>query len=102
MFLLCSHSHCGTLLPCAPGKEQLMQPAWVGWVLAVGLISDPATAAESRSEQITTAPAPPEEPAPPDMRGTWAKHGRCDRLSERLTITAHAARYGRKPFRTVT
>jgi len=38
---------------------------------------------------------------PPSMRGTWARHGRCDLLAERLTITAETAGWGRGPFRRV-
>jgi uncharacterized protein YecT (DUF1311 family) len=39
-----------------------------------------------------------ETPAPASMQGIWAEHGRCDIIAERLTITAHAARYGNQPF----
>ena len=41
-------------------------------------------------------------PVPASMQGIWAKHGRCDLMAERLTITADAAGYGKGPFSKVT
>ena len=38
---------------------------------------------------------------PARMQGTWGKHGRCDLLSERLTITRHTAGWGKGPFQRV-
>lgn len=38
---------------------------------------------------------------PVNMQGVWGKHGRCDVGSERLTITAHAAGWGKGPFDAV-
>jgi len=38
---------------------------------------------------------------PPNMQGTWGRHGRCDLLAERLTITAHKARWGNGSFHRV-
>ena len=44
---------------------------------------------------------PTDTPVPVAMRGVWAKHGRCDLLGERLTITDHTARYGDGPSANV-
>ena len=45
--------------------------------------------------------ASPATSVPIQMQGTWAKHGRCDLLAERFTITRHAAGWGKGPFRRV-
>ncbi|HWA60714.1 MAG TPA: hypothetical protein VG939_05035 [Caulobacteraceae bacterium] len=45
-------------------------------------------------------PAGPRVPA--TMQGVWGKHGRCDALATRLTITARTAGWGRGPFARVT
>ena len=38
---------------------------------------------------------------PLNMQGTWGRHGRCDLVSERLTITAHRAGSGKGQFSPV-
>jgi hypothetical protein len=38
---------------------------------------------------------------PVNMRGLWGKHGRCDVGTERLTITANTAGWGKGPFDAV-
>ena len=39
---------------------------------------------------------------PANVQGTWGKHGRCDLLAERLTITRFTAGWGKGPFHRVT
>ena len=46
---------------------------------------------------LTTAATAP-TPVPIAMQGTWGKHGRCDVLADRLTITRHTAGWGKGPF----
>ena len=44
------------------------------------------------------APATAAALVPAKLQGVWGEHGRCDRLSDRLTITAHRAGWGKGPF----
>ena len=47
------------------------------------------------------AAAPARIPVPPAMLGTWGRHGRCDLLSERLSVTRQKVGWGKGPFRAV-
>ena len=47
---------------------------------------------------IASAAAAAATPVPAKMQGVWGKNGRCDRLKDRLTITAHRAGWGKGPF----
>jgi hypothetical protein len=49
----------------------------------------------------TAAAASAAASVPISMQGTWGKHGRCDLLRERLTITRDTAGWGKGPFRRV-
>jgi hypothetical protein len=40
-------------------------------------------------------------PIPASLQGTWGKHGRCDVLADRLTITGERAGWGKGPFHRV-
>jgi hypothetical protein len=52
---------------------------------------------------LTTVTAlPTEASVPANMQGTWGKHGRCDVLADRLTITGDKAGWGKGPFHSVT
>lgn len=50
----------------------------------------------------TAAVASAETLVPSNMQGTWGKHGRCDVLADRLTITGEKAGWGKGPFQRVT
>jgi hypothetical protein len=45
--------------------------------------------------------APTDPAVPTRMQGTCGKHGRCDLLTERLTIRSHSAGWGKGPFEKV-
>ena len=49
----------------------------------------------------TIVAAPAEVAVPANMQGTWGRHGRCDLLAERLTITRDSAGWGRGPFHRI-
>lgn len=48
-----------------------------------------------------TSAVPSSPPVPIKMLGTWGKHGRCDLLAARLTITHHTAGWGKGPFHRI-
>lgn len=50
---------------------------------------------------VAAEAAPADASVPPNMRGIWGKHGRCDVLADRLTLTREAAGWGKGPLRRV-
>jgi hypothetical protein len=50
---------------------------------------------------LSMASAAVAEPVPKAMQGVWGKNGHCDRLADRLTITAHRAGWGKGPFMSI-
>jgi hypothetical protein len=68
----------------------MMRLVLLGLAISAGFAVQQANAAKASRPDVPSA-----------MRGVWGKHGRCDVDTERLTITAHTAGWGKGPFGAV-